>query len=113
MGETIIDQQTLTQFVDEMMRQRPAPVSTPEELAALRERLVGQLDEKINYAIFDSLDDARLAEVNKMLENEETTEDDFRQFFAAAGVDLEQVTKAAATEFAEQYAGGKNAESEF
>ncbi len=108
MDNYLIDRGTLEKFVDELIKKRNLPVNTAEEINAFREDLIKKLDDKISLAIFGSLNKEQLAEVNQLIDSEDSSEDTFRNFFEGAGVDVEKVITDTAQTFSEEYLGGKD-----
>lgn len=110
MEDYLIDRETLGKFVDELIKRKPLPVNTVEELNALREESIKTLDDRISKAMLSSLTDAQLDELEQMLDRGEDSPEAYESFYKAAGVDLEQVTSVAMQQFgAEFLEGGQNA----
>ena len=109
MDNYLIDRETLGQFVDELMKQKPLPASTAEELSALREQSIKSLDDKIGMAIFSSLTTPQLEEFNQILDRGEESPEVFQDFFQNAGLDLQKTIGDAMTAFGKQFLGGQNA----
>ena len=108
MDNYLIDRETLEQFVDELMRQKPLPASSADELTALREKTIKDLDDEVGTAIFDSLTTEQLEQFNQLADSDEDSPEVFRQFFRDAGVDLQKVISEAVTKFNEKFLGGQN-----
>jgi len=109
MDEYLIDREILEQFVDELMKQKPLPANTAEELNALREKNIKALDDQIAKAVFGSLTAPQLEAINKILDSGEENPEVFQEFFQNAGVDLQKITSETMTKFSEQFLGGQNA----
>lgn len=109
MDNYLVDRETLAQFVDEIMKQKPLAANTPEEVNQLRERLIAELDQKIGHQIFGSLTRQQLADLTAMMDQASTTEDDIAEFFKQAGLDLNAVLQKAVSEFAQEFLGGEHA----
>lgn len=109
MNNYLIDRETLGKFVDELIKKKPLPVNTPEELNALRENAIQSLDERIGMAVFGKLSDEQNAAFNQMLDRGDATEEDFQKFFDDAGVNIDQSISDAMNAFREEFLGGQNA----
>ena len=108
MDNYLIDRETLSQFVDELIKKKPLSVNSEEELTNLREEKIKALDDKINQAVFEQLSDEQLREVNELLDDENTPQERFQEFFKNAGVDLEKVVADAVNSFSDEFLGGQN-----
>ena len=108
MDNYLIDRDTLATYVDEIMKQKPAPVNTPEELNELREKNIKELNSRIISAIAHSMSGQQLREITAMLDNDEVSEDDYQEFFDRAGVDIQKVLTDAIAQFGADYLGGNN-----
>ena len=108
MDNYLIDRETLAEYVDEIMKQKPAPVNTPEELNALREQNIQELDKRIKKAIVNSLTEPQQEELLTLLDSETVTEEDFQAFFDRAGVNIEQMLTNAIVQFGKEYLGDGN-----
>lgn len=110
MDNTLIDRETLGQFIDELIKKQPLPVNNEEELNNLREKSITALDDKIGIAIFKQLNEEQNAELGQMLDQkEEPSEDAYREFFEKAGIDLEQTIADTMQSFATNFLGDQNA----
>ena len=108
MDNYLIDRETLEQFVDELMRQKPLPANSAEELTSLREKTIKDLDDEVGTAIFDSLTTEQLESFNQLADSGEESPEVFRQFFRDAGLDLQKIIEEAITKFGEKFLGGQN-----
>lgn len=108
MDNYLIDRETLGQFVDELMKKKPLPANTPEELNTLREESIKTLDDQIGTAIFGSLTKSQLAEFNQILDQGEESPEVFQNFFQTAGIDLEKIITDTMQNFAAGFLGGQN-----
>lgn len=109
MDNYLVDRETLGQFVDELMKKKPLPANTAEELNALREKSIEALDHEIGMAIFSSLNEAQLEEFNQMLDRNEESPEVFQNFFQNTGIDLEKTIADAVQNFGTKFLGGENA----
>ena len=108
MDNYLIDRETLGQFVDELMKKKPLPANTPEELNTLREESIKTLDDQIGTAIFGSLTKSQLAEFNQILDQGEESPEVFQKFFQDANLDLRKTISDTMTAFGQQFLGGQN-----
>ena len=108
MDNYLIDREALGQFVDELMKKKPLPANTAEELTTLREENIKALDDKIGMAIFGSLTTPQLEEFNQILDRGEESPEVFQNFFQNAGIDLQKTIGDAMTTFGKQFLGGQN-----
>ena len=109
MDNYLVDRETLEQFVDELMKQKPLPANTAEEINTLREASIKSLDDEISLAIFGSLNKAQLEEFNQILDREEESPEAFRDFFQSIGINLEEIITDAMQKFSVEFLGGENA----
>ncbi len=110
MDNTLIDRETLGQFIDELIKQQPLPVNTAEELNDLREKSITALDDKIGTAVFSRLSKEQNAELSQMFDrDEEPSEDEYKDFFIRCGIDLEQTVTKAMQDYKTEFLGGQNA----
>lgn len=100
MNDYLMDRETLGKFVDELIKRKTLPVNTPEELSALRENSMKELDDRIASALFGNLTDEQAASLDQLLDHDDGTADPYLDFFKNIGLDVEQTT----TEVAQAYA---------
>lgn len=91
MDNYLIDRETLSQFVDELIKKKPLPVNTAEELANLREEQIKSLDDQIGDAVFGRFTDEQSREFNQMLDRNEEDPEAFEEFFNRIGLDVEKI----------------------
>ncbi len=109
MDNTLIDRETLGQFVDELIKKKPLPTENPEEINTLREKSITALDDKIGTAIFSQFTQEQNIEFNRMLNlEEEPSEDTYKAFFDKCGIDLEKTIINTMQSFATEFLGGQN-----
>lgn len=109
MDSTLIDRETLGQFVDELIKKQSPTVNSLEELDTLREKNITALDNRISMAIFDQLTKSQNAELNLMFDQEEEpSEDDYKEFFKKSGIDLEKTITNTMQNYAIEFLGGQN-----
>ena len=103
-----IDRETLSQFVDELIKKKPLPVNTPEELDELREKTIQEVDEEIGAAIFATLSDEQLKSLNELIDKGEDTEEIYDKYFTEAGTDFEKVATETMQKYATKFLGGED-----
>ncbi len=108
MDDYLIDRETLGKFVDDLIKLKPVPVNTPEELNTWREQQIKTLDDCIAKAIFGGLSDEQLVELNQILDRNEESPEVFQQFFDNAGLDLAKTMENVMRSFRSEYLGGEN-----
>lgn len=109
MDNTLIDRQILGQFVDELIKKQPLPVSNTDELNNLREESIKALDDKICDAVFGRLTPEQDEELNDILDlDEDSSEEVFQNFFQNAGLNVEDIITNTMKEFATEFLGGQN-----
>lgn len=109
MEEYLIDRGTLSQFIDELMKKRPLPIDSAEDLNAFKEKQIKALDDHIVKSILTGLNEAQSAELNHLLDTEHENPEVFQDFFKNQGIDLEGVIADAAVSFSTNYLqGGQN-----
>lgn len=110
MEEYLIDRETLEKFVDELMKKRPLPIDSAEELSNYKEQLIKTLDDRIGLAIFGNLNESQSNEVEKLLNDENAGPDSFRDFFQTQNIDIEKTITDAMEAFSQEFLeGGQNA----
>ena len=110
MDNFLLDHDMLGKIVDELMSTKnPTPTETPEELNALREKHIKELDDKLAIAVFGSLSEEQAQEIEKLLDQEDAPEESFENFFKEANIDVEQIITDTIKKFKEDFLGGENA----
>ncbi len=110
MDNYLLDYETLGGFVDEIMKAKPMPAHTPEELNALREKNIKQLDDKICANLFGKLTVDQDAKLNQLFDSDESDPAVFENFFRENGIDLEKSIADSVKEFGAELLGGQNAQ---
>ena len=108
MKNYLTDRETLGKFIDELFKRKPLPVDSPEELNTLREENIKAIDNRIGMEVFGSLTKEQDAELNRLLDDENTPPEVFEDFFQKSGVDVEQKMIKAMEDFTMEFLGGKN-----
>ncbi|MDO4746977.1 MAG: hypothetical protein Q4A70_01360 [Candidatus Saccharibacteria bacterium] len=107
MDNYLLDYEMLGGFVDELMKAKPMPAQSAEELNVLREQNIKKLDDKVTTAVFGSLSDEQLLQMNELLDRDDSTPVTFASFFANAGIDMENIIAKAIQEFKTEFLGGE------
>lgn len=108
MNEYLIDQETLGQFIDELIKQKTLPIDNTEELATIREEAIKSLDNRITASIFDSFNEQQNQEFDRLIDNPESSPQDFETFFERSNLDIEQIISDTMQAFAKEFLGGQN-----
>ncbi len=101
--KTITQGMVLNAFIDKMLAATGQENTNPEEQRAVREGLRLQLESEMEKAMIKALPDAKLIELNKMLERENVSDDEIEKFFETSGVDFQKVIEGVMQKFAEDY----------
>lgn len=109
MDNYLIDREVLEQIVDDLMKQKPLPANSAEELNTIREKAIGDLDDEIGMAVFCSLSDEELTEFNRLIDSNEASPEAYQKIFNNAGVDLQEVIAGTIANFKNEFLGVENA----
>jgi hypothetical protein len=109
MDNYLLDYETLGGFVDSLMKAKPVPAQTPEELNTLRENNIKRLDDKITQAVFGSLNDSQLKELNVLLDQDDGTPEVYEKFFQDAGINIQRTIAGVMQSYKEEFLGGQYA----
>lgn len=109
MDNYLIDRETLTKFVDELIKKRTLPADNAEELNELREQMIASLDKKIGIAIFSHLTEEQNTELNELLDRDDTSAETYKEFFDKIGLKVDQIIADTYKAFSEEFLGGQNA----
>lgn len=110
MDNYLIDRETLSQFVDELIKRKPLSTNDPEELDAFREKSIKELDDQIGLAIFGSLNEEQGAELDQLLDNDDGSGQPYVDFFNKIGLDVEKTVTNSMQAYAKNFLGGQNGE---
>lgn len=108
MDNCLVDRETLGQFVDSLINTK-FPNQPTSDFGKLREDAIRVLDERISNSIFGGLSEPQLIELNQLLDDENTDESAFADFFMKSGVNLEQSITGVFNDFKREFLGGENA----
>lgn len=109
MDNYLIDRETLSQFVDELIKKQPLAVNSAEELNSVREAAIKSLNDKITAAVFGQFTPEQTAALRQLLARPDATEQDYENFFEQNNLDVEQTIADAMQQFAQEFTGGQNA----
>ena len=109
MDDYLVDRETLSQFVDELIKKKALVVDNVEELNQIRENSIMALDDQISTAVFSSLTQAQIDELNILLDQDESA--DYEEFFTKYNINIHEIVKNAMQDFANNFLGGQNEES--
>ena len=109
MENYLLDYETLGKFVDELMKAKPMPANSPEELNTFREKNIKKLDDQIAVAVFGSLSEEQLQKINELFDRDDGSSDAYEKFFKDAGIDIQQAVTDAMEKFKDEFLGGENA----
>ena len=102
-----MDRASLAKTVDALIEKYQLS-DMEQDLKALREQKIQELDDLIGMEIFGSLSRAQQMEIRKLFESDEESPDAIRSFFENAGVDVSQKIEDAIRKFDVDFLGGKN-----
>lgn len=103
------DYDELAKFIDALAEQKSPNTPLPKDE---REKLIEELNAKIDAALLDDLSEQEIQELEYLLKTHQKSESspaDFLDFFKNAGIDYRQKVQDAMTEFGQEFIGGKNA----
>ena len=108
MDNYLIEHKTLSELVDALLSKK-YPGQSIENLGDIREKSIKDLDDKISSDLFGKLNQSQLAELDKLLDSENSDPQVFQNYFKNAGIDLEQQISKSMQDFSAEFLGGKNA----
>ena len=106
MDDYLLDRDALGRFVDELMKQKPLDVESPEELNRIREAKMAELDQRVGDAIFGSLSDEQLDQINKLMDAD-VDSDAYQKFFEDNNVDISKIMEETFRSFGNEFLGGR------
>ncbi len=107
MDNIFTDYELLGAFVDQLIAHKyPGQPTTNFEVE--RERAIRELDRRIVHDTFENMPAAQVASIKERMGRDEDI--NFDDEFAAANIDLEQITTSAAEAFAKEFLGGTDGE---
>ena len=108
MDDYLVDRETLGEFIDELIKKKPLPVNTAEELTNYREEQIKALDDRIGRAIFGRLTEDQNREINDIFDRGDSNPEVFEDFFNRAGIDVEKILSETMEAFGREFLGGQN-----
>ena len=112
MQETLIDRETLGQFVDEIIKQKYPTGQPAEEIAKFREQAIAVLDDRIGTALFGNLSLVAHDEIDELLKNPATPPEAFQAFFEKYHLDPTKIITDQMAQFKDEILGGENQNGE-
>ena len=109
MDSYLVDETTLGEFVDTLLEQK-YPDDPKDAHADVRTEAIKALDHKILKAIFGQLTPDEGAELNKLLDENDSDTTVFEDFFRNNSVDLEKTITNVMVDFKEDFLRGGNNE---
>lgn len=106
MEEYLINKETLSKFIDELIKRYPIPIDDATKLKEFRDEQMRALDDHITNTLFGSLDEAQLNDLELLLNQEFENPDVFRKFFLDNNINVEQIIIDSVKSFNELYAKG-------
>lgn len=106
MNDYFTDRETLSQFVDELIKKKALAVDNVEELNKIREESIKALDDEIGEAIFGNLTDEQCKELNHLLDHDETA--NYEEYFAKNNINVAKIIAETMQNFATKFLGGQN-----
>ncbi|MBR5647544.1 hypothetical protein IKW73_01185 [Candidatus Saccharibacteria bacterium] len=107
MENNYIQREFLGKFVDGLIAQK-YPGQPAENYKDIREASIKDIDERIDWAIYGSLNKEQLAEVNELFDRNEENPEVFAAFFEKAGVDPQQKITEVLDDYQKSFLGGSN-----
>lgn len=89
----------LDAFIDRMLAKSGKTNITSDERRELRDQMRVELEPRIERAIIEALPDAKLVELDKLLDQEGELDDEVEKFFAESGVDYDKAVEKVMMEF--------------
>lgn len=97
--------QIIDEYLNRLMAEKGASALGAEEQAKMRAELEQKLEEKIGRAMINALPDAKLIELEQLLDMG-AADEVMEKFFAEAQADYAEATKAAVEEFSREELNG-------
>ena len=110
MDNYLTDREALGKFIDELIKRKPVPVNSTEELSTWREAQIKLLDDRIAEAIFSKLSEDQLIALNQILDRGEESPEVFQQFFQNAHLDLAKIIEDTIQAYSLEYFKGTPAD---
>lgn len=96
------DEKVLRMFVDRLIADKGGDTLDAKQKEILQKELFEELDERIQQAMIRALTDAKLVELEKLLD-EDAPDEEIESFFKGAGVDFDPAIRKALDEFRTDY----------
>ena len=102
MDDYLVDESILGGIVDALITQKQPPINN-EEKASFRQESVQKLNQKIDDAFFAQLNDDQIDELDKLLQQDDISQERLEEFFKDNGVDLNHTMEQAVKEFSQEF----------
>lgn len=98
----IPNEEIVSEAISTLVEERGVPEGRREEE---KKRIEGVIDERMTDEILSALPTESLAELKKMLEKDEFSEEEFTKLIEDSGIKMESVAQKVLKEFREEYVG--------
>ena len=105
--ERFSSQRVLTTYVDDMITAKMGSDIDQRKREELRRELLEQLEDMIQRGVVEALSDAKLMELDQLLERD-ASDEEVERFFETSGVDYQEMALEKAKQFRDQYLGVTN-----
>lgn len=95
----------LDTFINQILEEKNVTGLTDQVRETLVEDLKDRLLEQVNQAIIEALPEGKIDEMNALLDDESTSDQQLQSFIETSGVDVNKVTTKTMLSFAELYLG--------
>ncbi|MBQ3353345.1 hypothetical protein IJG89_03340 [Candidatus Saccharibacteria bacterium] len=108
MDDYLIDRKFLAEFVDNLIKQKPTATDNDNDIDAIREKAIRELDDKIGMAIFGKFTKEQNEEYNRILDDDNLGSDAIASFFDKIGLNPSEIVTQTMEEYGKDFLGGKN-----
>lgn len=104
-GDYLVGPEVLASLVDSLIatKYKVLPPFSTGELSEMREKAIQELDERIGIAVFGKLTPAQNKEFDALLDQDESTEQDYEDFFDRVGLDTTHIVREAIEDFVNEF----------
>lgn len=99
--------QNITEFVQFLVKEKGGEGMTPEQIRQEEEKVNALVLEAVEDAVMATLPEGAAAELNGLLDNENSDDTEIDAFFAARGINYQEAANAALTKFRDDYLAGR------
>ena len=97
-------------FINQLLDEKQLPGVSGDVRAQLVVDLKERLADQINRALIEAIPEQKIDELNKLLDNNDVTDEQIQQFIIDCGVDDQQVALHTMLRFSELYLGRQGVE---